>query len=105
MNVKMKAVMTPFPYSVELDDPIAKARGLMDEHRIRHLPVKDGCELVGLLTDRDLKLVLGPYLDIPTSTRCWCGMLACWRSSPLTWRRHSRRWRRRWLGGGLGRRW
>ena len=65
MNVKMKAVMTPFPYSVELDDPIAKARGLMDEHRIRHLPVKDGCELVGLLTDRDLKLVLGPYLDIP----------------------------------------
>ncbi|MCB1034426.1 MAG: CBS domain-containing protein [Acidobacteria bacterium] len=60
----IKTVMTPFPYSVDLDAPLSEARRLMREHEIRHLPVKDELgELVGVLTDRDLKLVLGPYVD------------------------------------------
>jgi acetoin utilization protein AcuB len=29
---------------------------MMREHRIRHLPVQDGGKLVGVLTDRDIKL-------------------------------------------------
>ena len=62
----LKRVMTPFPYSIQIDAPIADARRLMEEHRIRHLPVKDGDQLTGILTDRDIKLVLGPYMDIPS---------------------------------------
>ncbi len=46
--------MTPFPYSVELDDPLETATTLMAEHDIRHVPVKDRHEIVGVLTQRDL---------------------------------------------------
>ncbi len=33
---------------------------MMDEHRIRHLPVVDGEKLVGIVSDRDLRLVTEP---------------------------------------------
>jgi len=52
--------MTPFPYTVRLDDSLAKGLGLMEEHEIRHLPVKDAQgDLVGVISDRDIRLVLG----------------------------------------------
>jgi acetoin utilization protein AcuB len=55
----IKAVMTAFPHYVESDQPIAKAREMMAEHGIRHLPiVKDG-QLVSVVTDRDIRLVAG----------------------------------------------
>lgn len=53
----VKAVMTPFPYHVGVDDPLEEARRLMDEHGIRHLPVERGERLVGLISERDLRLV------------------------------------------------
>jgi CBS domain-containing protein len=37
----------------------------MREHRFRHLPVMSGGEIVGVLTDRDIKLVLGPDFGSP----------------------------------------
>jgi acetoin utilization protein AcuB len=52
----MSAVMTPFPYSVDLDAPIADAEVLMQEHEIRHLPVKEGTELVGVVSERDVRV-------------------------------------------------
>ena len=59
------SVMTPFPYVVQVDDSLLVARTLMVEHSIRHLPVKDGSTLVGVLTDRDLKRALDPNLGLP----------------------------------------
>ncbi|MDY7093085.1 MAG: CBS domain-containing protein [Acidobacteriota bacterium] len=60
----IKSVMTPFPYSITLDAEASEARGMMKQHDIRHLPVKDvDGQTVGLVTDRDLKLLLGPYLS------------------------------------------
>ena len=54
----IKAVMTAFPYSVESEQPVAKARKMMTEHGIRHLPVvKDG-KLISVVTDRDIRLAL-----------------------------------------------
>jgi acetoin utilization protein AcuB len=50
---------------VQIDDPLLVARTLMVEHSIRHLPVKDGNTLVGVLTDRDLKRALDPNLGLP----------------------------------------
>ena len=35
-----------------------KARRLMDEYRIRHLPVMDGGRLVGMVSDRDVRSVV-----------------------------------------------
>ena len=61
----MKSVMTPFPYSVALTAPLLDARKLMLEHRVRHLPVTQGHELKGIITDRDIKLLLGPEMDYP----------------------------------------
>jgi acetoin utilization protein AcuB len=54
----LKQAMTPFPYSVERSAPLAEARQVMDQHEVRHLPVTDGHELVGIVTDRDLRSAL-----------------------------------------------
>jgi acetoin utilization protein AcuB len=59
------SVMTPFPWVVRVDDSLLTARTLMIDHAIRHLPVKDGDTLVGVLTDRDLKRALDPTLGLP----------------------------------------
>jgi acetoin utilization protein AcuB len=61
----LKNLMTPFPYSVARHAPIGEARMLMLKHHIRHLPVTDGSQLVGVITDRDIKLFLGPELGNP----------------------------------------
>ncbi len=55
---QMTSVMTPFPYSVELENSLDDARRLMNDHGIHHLPVKRGGELVGVLSYRDLELRL-----------------------------------------------
>ena len=59
------SVMTPFPYVVQVDESVLAARVLMVEHQVRHLPVKDGNTLLGVLTDRDLKRALDPSLGLP----------------------------------------
>jgi len=57
--------MTPFPYSVQINDGLRRARELMIQHEVRHLPVLRDRELVGILTDRDLKRALDPDLGLP----------------------------------------
>lgn len=56
-------VMTPFPWSVDIGEPLDRARALMQKHEFRHLPVTDGDELVGLLVERDVRLVEGTSFD------------------------------------------
>jgi acetoin utilization protein AcuB len=61
----VKSYMTSFPHSIELNAPIVDARKMMLEHHVRHLPVTRDHELVGLISDRDIKLILGPEFDYP----------------------------------------
>lgn len=49
--------MTVMPHTIGVDANLEKAHNLMREFRIRHLPVLDGGELVGIISDRDLKMV------------------------------------------------
>jgi acetoin utilization protein AcuB len=49
--------MTTSPHTVGSDQTLAYAHALLREHRIRHLPVLRGGELVGMLTERDLALI------------------------------------------------
>jgi acetoin utilization protein AcuB len=49
--------MTVMPHTIGADQSLAKADNMMNEYRIRHLPVLDGGTLVGILSDRDVKLV------------------------------------------------
>jgi CBS domain-containing protein len=58
-------VMTPFPYSIDIDAPLSEARAVMRRHRIRHLPVTAQRAIVGIVTDRDIKLLLGPDFAYP----------------------------------------
>jgi len=64
-NPQVIAFMTPFPYSIDVDAPLKDAHKLMREHHFRHLPVTRGDAIVGVLTDRDIKLVLGPDFAYP----------------------------------------
>ena len=59
------SVMTPCPYSVQLHDSVRRARELMVEQSVRHLPVLRDHALVGILTDRDLKRALDPDMGLP----------------------------------------
>jgi acetoin utilization protein AcuB len=64
-NPQVIAFMTPFPHTIDVDAPLEDAHKLMRGRRFRHLPVISGGEIVGVLTDRDIKLVLGPDFGSP----------------------------------------
>lgn len=50
----LKTAMTPFPYSVDLGASFDEASQLMGHHNVRHLPVTDNHNVVGVITDRDM---------------------------------------------------
>jgi len=60
----MKAVpsvqkyMTYLPKSIGYDQTISQANDFMKQLRLRHLPVLKGGKLVGVISDRDINLVL-----------------------------------------------
>jgi len=63
------AVMTPFPYFVSSHDSIEEVERLMSEHGIRHLPVQNGGELVGIISERDLHRLINPALPAVNKKR------------------------------------
>jgi acetoin utilization protein AcuB len=50
-------LMTRSPLTVEASKSLADAKRLMKRWGVRHLPVMDEGELVGLISDRDVKLI------------------------------------------------
>jgi len=62
----IKSVMTPFPYSVQADDLVTTAVQFMQEHDIHHLPVTEGHEIVGVVSERDIRLVAGSDGETPS---------------------------------------
>jgi acetoin utilization protein AcuB len=55
--IPIRKYMTPGPHSVGAEQPLVQADAMMRQHGIRHLPVLHGGKLVGIVSDRDLKLV------------------------------------------------
>ncbi len=53
----VKAVMTPFPWFIHIEDRLTRAVQVMAEHEIRHLPVTQQGRLVGVVSERDIQLV------------------------------------------------
>ncbi len=49
--------MTTAPHSIGKEQSLAHAHDVLRSHHIRHLPVLDGGQLVGMLTQRDLALI------------------------------------------------
>jgi len=62
---KLKNVMTPFPYTVDAEATVDEAMQRMRQHKIRHLPVTEKGALKSMVSDRDIKLMLGPDFANP----------------------------------------
>ncbi len=56
--MRVADLMTRSPVTVPPSTPVLEARDLMARHRIRHLLVVEGPRLVGIVTDRDIRLNL-----------------------------------------------
>ena len=56
--MRVRELMTPTPITVAPETSVVDARHLMATRRIRHLLVLDGARLVGIVTDRDIRLNL-----------------------------------------------
>lgn len=52
--------MVPDPITIAPQATVAEAKTLLKAHRIRHLPVMEGNRLVGIITDRDIRLASMP---------------------------------------------
>lgn len=55
-------IMTPKPAVVRPDTPLRDVIGEMKLHGCRQLPVVDGEKLIGIITDRDIRLVMNSPL-------------------------------------------
>jgi acetoin utilization protein AcuB len=53
----IESFMTPSPHTIGRDQTLASAHRVMRQAGVRHLPVLDGGELVGLLSERDLDFI------------------------------------------------
>lgn len=51
----VRDVMTEDPAFVEGSDPISVAIDLLNDLDVRHLPVVEGDEVIGILSDRDIR--------------------------------------------------
>ncbi|MCX7977568.1 MAG: CBS domain-containing protein [Bdellovibrionaceae bacterium] len=56
-KITVERYMTYFPHTIGSDQTLRKAEKMMAEHRVRHLPVLEGGRLVGVVSDRDIKMV------------------------------------------------
>ena len=54
-----RSVMTPNPVTISNDKPARTAISMMDDLGIRHLPVTHGHNVVGVVSERDLRVASG----------------------------------------------
>jgi acetoin utilization protein AcuB len=59
--------MTYMPKSIGFDQTVSQANEFLRKLKLRHLPVLKGGKLVGILTDRDIKFVMG-FKDVDPTT-------------------------------------
>lgn len=58
-DIPVEEFTTPNPITVHKDATIHQLTEIMKENHIRHLPVVEHNEVIGIISDRDLKLVSG----------------------------------------------
>ncbi len=62
-RMRVEEFTTPDPITVVEATPIEELQALMAEHGVRHLPVLRDGEVVGVISERDVRLVHGLSLD------------------------------------------
>ncbi len=68
-RMRVEEFTTPDPVTVVEATPIGELRELMDQHGVRHLPVLRDGEVVGVISERDVRLVQGLSLDEQSQIR------------------------------------
>ncbi|MGV2832014.1 CBS domain-containing protein [Myxosarcina sp. GI1(2024)] len=59
------ALMKSLPYFARPGDTVAQVDGLMKKHNIGHIPIKQGEQVVGIVSERDLRWMRSPALLLP----------------------------------------
>ena len=54
----IQQVMSQVPVTVSVGESVRTAKGIMDMHEIRHLPVVDGSEVIGIVSEREVLLAM-----------------------------------------------
>ncbi|QKT03883.1 CBS domain-containing protein [Ectothiorhodospiraceae bacterium 2226] len=80
MSVPVEEFTTPDPITAKEDMAVDDLRDLMETHGIRHLPVVRGETVVGVISDRDVRIVAGLRLEEKHQVRAADIMVA----DPLT---------------------
>jgi acetoin utilization protein AcuB len=57
-NLKVEEYTTPSPITVAKDTSVNEILGIMGENSVRHIPVVEGGKAVGILSERELKVIL-----------------------------------------------
>ena len=52
----VKDVMTASPRTISVHEKVIVAKQVMSKYSIRHIPVTEKADLIGIISDRDLKL-------------------------------------------------
>jgi acetoin utilization protein AcuB len=72
--MRVRDLMSFKPITVDPETPMLEPRQRMADARIRHLIVTEGSHVVGIVTDRDIRLNLASpatSLTVWELTRCW----------------------------------
>ena len=56
----MRDLMTASPHTLTPRATLGDALAVMGKHGIRHLPIVENGKIVGLISERDVKMALGP---------------------------------------------
>ncbi len=65
MNEPVSTIMTTNLFTVAPHDKLSKVKELLQNHRIHHIPVVDGTQLVGIVTTGDLFWLGRSFDDYP----------------------------------------
>lgn len=94
---RIDSVMTSYPYVIELDALAATARTMMQQLKVRHLPVREGDKVVGVVTEQVLQMAEACGRDLTGSgikVRDLCSRTYCWWHRKSRWNRCCARWRK-----------
>lgn len=69
--ITVENIMTSNPITVPLEINLDKVIGLMKKHHCRHLPVTDNDHLVGIISDRDVRLAMNSPIVHHQSNEDW----------------------------------
>lgn len=67
MVLQVQKYMTFVPKTIGYDQTIAQADEYMRKLHVRHLPVLKGGKLIGIITERDINLIMG-FKDVDPAT-------------------------------------